>query len=177
MGFCPSRSTQITAAPSIRLFDRRVTVSSQFDYRGGFVQANVNEFNRCSTAIANCRAANDPAAPLEHQARRIAGIDPRFGATRWGYQEDASFTRWREFSVTAVLPTRFAAGLRASSASVSVGGRNLALFTRYSGYDPEVNQQAGFPPPFAGAAYEGFGADNPTAPQSRYWILRLNLGF
>jgi hypothetical protein len=78
--------------------------------------------------------------------------------------------RWRELSVTAQLPDWIPARLRARTATLSLAGRNLALFTNYSGYDPEVNPSTGI------AGIEGF-SDNPTAPQSRYWLLRLNLGF
>jgi TonB-dependent SusC/RagA subfamily outer membrane receptor len=168
--------SQLSTTPQVVLFNGRVTVSSQFDHRGGFVQTNVNELNRCSTGINNCRAANDPKASFADQVRRIAFNSARFGSTRWGFEEDGSFTRWRELAVSVDIPQRYVSMLQARSAMLTVAGRNLKLWTKYSGYDPEINQQAGFPPPFAGAVYEGFGGDNPTAPQSRYWMLRFVLG-
>jgi hypothetical protein len=44
----------------------------------------------------------------------------------------------------------------------------LALFTKYSGTDPEVITTPG--------SAEGFN-DNTAAPQSRVWLLRVTLGF
>ena len=58
----------------------------------------------------------------------------------------------------------------ASSVAVSLSGRNLHLFTRYSGIDPEVNATPG------PGNHEGYN-DSLTAPQSRYWLFRVNLGF
>jgi TonB-linked SusC/RagA family outer membrane protein len=54
---------------------------------------------------------------------------------------DADFIRWRELRVNYTIPQRWASGMRASRASVYVGGRNLATLTDYPGLDPEVNQR------------------------------------
>jgi TonB-linked SusC/RagA family outer membrane protein len=159
---------QLTLTSGVSLPNRGIRVSSQFDRRTGFRQVNVNEINRCSSGFAgNCRAINDPTAPLADQARTIARITGSLGNSAFGYMEDGSFTRWRELAIDADIPQRFARHLRASTASLTLAGRNLALFTNYKGYDPEVN---------SGGAGIGY-SDNPTAPQSRYWLLRLNLGF
>ena len=56
--------------------------------------------------------------------------------------EDGSYTKLREFSVAYELPR-----LRAIAGqwSVSITGRNLYTWTRYSGWDPEVGLEAGLP--------------------------------
>jgi hypothetical protein len=142
-------------------------VSTQFDHRGGNRVANFAEINRCGLSLANCRAVNDRSAPLADQMRTVAANSLRFGRTRWAFTEDASFTRWRELAVTYALSQGMAARLRAQTASVTFTGRNLRLFTHYSGVDPESNDAAGL--------IEGYGG-NPTAPAARYWLLRVNLG-
>lgn len=55
------------------------------------------------------------------------------------YVEDGSYVKLREVSLTYDLPAAFAQSLRAGSASLTVSGRNLHTWTKYSGYDPEMN--------------------------------------
>lgn len=47
--------------------------------------------------------------------------------------------RWRELSVTYTAPRRYASRIGASDLTLNVGVRNLALWTKYTGTDPEVN--------------------------------------
>lgn len=51
----------------------------------------------------------------------------------------ADFVRWREISLTYSLPRGMAERLRIRNASVTIAGRNLILWTRYDGVDPELN--------------------------------------
>lgn len=55
------------------------------------------------------------------------------------YVEDGSYVKLREISLTYNLPSSFAQSVRASSAALTVSGRNLHTWTKYSGYDPEMN--------------------------------------
>lgn len=84
------------------------------------------------------------------------------------YYEDASFIRLREVSLTYSLPADIARYFRARGASLSVGGRNLALWTDYGGPDPEVISAAG----------AEFGRmDFLTLPQPRRFVARVNFTF
>jgi TonB-linked SusC/RagA family outer membrane protein len=157
---------QLTASSSLALWDGRIRVSTQFDYRGGNRVINFTESNRCSSFFNNCQAVNDPTASLEDQARAVAFNSDRYGRTLYGYLEDGSFVRWRELAVTYSVPDAFARPLRARTASITLTGRNLRLFTGYSGVDPESNDAVGS---------EGY-SDNSTPPAARYWLLRVNLG-
>jgi TonB-linked SusC/RagA family outer membrane protein len=158
---------QLTVASSLMLFHGRLRLSTQFDHRGGYQITNFSEANRCSLFLRDCRAVNDPTASLADQANAVALNSSRLGRTLFGYTEDASFTRWRELAVTYTLPDGVAHRLRAQTASMTVTGRNLHLFTRFSGIDPETNDTVGL--------VEGYGG-NPTTPPARYWLLRVNLG-
>ncbi|MEO8334977.1 MAG: TonB-dependent receptor [bacterium] len=158
---------QLSVSPEVSLFRNRLRVSAQFDYRGDFAQYNHSEANRCGLAISDCKAVNDKSASLASQARAVALQTASLGSTSWGYYEDASFTRWRELAITAELPSRLTRWSR-GNASVSLAARNLALFTNYSGADPEVISTPG--------ATEGFD-DNAAPPQSRIWLLRFTIGF
>jgi TonB-linked SusC/RagA family outer membrane protein len=159
---------QLTATSALTLLGDRLRVSVQFDYRGGNKIANYTSLSRCSLFIGDCRAVNDVRAPLADQAAAVAENSASLGNTYFGYVEDASFTRWRELAVTYSLPASLAHRLNAQSASMTLTGRNLHLFTSYTGLDPEVNDTVGL--------VEGYGG-NPTTPPSRYWLLRVNLAF
>jgi outer membrane receptor protein involved in Fe transport len=87
------------------------------------------------------------------------------------YFEDGSYVRFRELSLTWLVPAAITNRLRlAPGSSITLGGRNLALWTDYTGYDPEVL-----------AVDEAFGgmfrADLFTVPQSRRLFARLNVQF
>lgn len=156
---------QFTLSTALGLFGERLTVSSLFERRSGHVGMNFSELNACAFFVA-CRAVNDPTAPLWEQARAVAFNK----AGTWaGYMEDASFTRWRELAITYRVPEAFAARFGARSMSVTLSGRNLRLWTNYTSPDPEVNSVAG------SLIIQG-NSDNPTAPQTRYWMLRVNVG-
>ncbi len=159
--------------PTISLLGGRMYLSSLFVYRGGWVQTNFSELNKCN--FGSCRARNDPEASLHSQAQYIAFTKP--GLTYAGYQEDGTFTRWAEASVSytfqpgALQPL----GLGASSATVSLSARNLMLWTDYTGPDPEVTANPSLSGNF-GTRWD-LGYDNPTAPPARYMIMRVKLNF
>src|SRR3989441_13216683 len=45
--------------------------------------------------------------------------------TQWGFMDKADFIRLREASITYDFPVEWARAMRASAASVTLGGRNL----------------------------------------------------
>ena len=53
--------------------------------------------------------------------------------------ESANFVRWRELSLTYNLPPAFTQRLGLRNMSLTLAGRNLAIWTKYSGVDPELN--------------------------------------
>jgi TonB-linked SusC/RagA family outer membrane protein len=84
------------------------------------------------------------------------------------YIQPGDFVRLREVSVTYSLPRSIARYVRAASASVTVGGQNLALWTDYEGYDPEV----------ASNATAQFNRDDFfTQPPVRRFITRVSLTY
>lgn len=88
---------------------------------------------------------------------------------RDAYMTSGDYWRFREFSVTWTLPNAVAQRMRVGGASLAVGGRNLHLWTKYDGRDPEVNGADGLVNPFR--------ADVETLPQVRRMFARLNLQF
>ncbi len=53
--------------------------------------------------------------------------------------EDASFVRLREVSITYSFPEKWFTGSIVSRVDIGLSGRNLLLYTDYSGIDPETN--------------------------------------
>ena len=82
--------------------------------------------------------------------------------------EDATFTRLREISISYSFRGRWisrVAGFR--QVDLKLSGRNLGLWTKYSGYDPEVN--------LGGAQNANRGIDWFNAPLAHAWIMQFNL--
>jgi TonB-linked SusC/RagA family outer membrane protein len=158
----PTRELSVT--PVLTLF-KDVQLSAVVQYRGGNrVYNNTEEFRCTSSAFNNCHAVNDPKASLEDQAAAIA----RLMGSSWGYIERGDFTKLREASLTYTLPQRYAGRVRASSLAFTLAGRNLYTWTKYKGFDPEVNSQQN----------SNFAvSDFLTQPPVRTWLLRLDLGF
>lgn len=168
---------QLSLMTGFNLWNNRVRVSSLFERRSGHTVLNISEVNRSAPLISNSRAANDPSASLWDQARLVAF---RERGSWWGYVEDGSFTRWRELSLSLNIPEGLLTRINAGSAVLSLTARNLALFTNYTGKDPEVDSNPALAldsGPLAGLRFAEGYADNSTVPQTRHFILRLTLGF
>ncbi len=90
--------------------------------------------------------------------------------------QDGSFARWRELALTYNLGETVASKLGFRNAALTVAGRNIFLWTRYPGQDPESNENGrGSTGTLADNfqnATDGFGLPIP-----RRISLTLNLGF
>lgn len=160
--------TELSANLGITLFNNRVRIGGQLDYRGDYLANNFTDYFRCTSSAANnCQALNDPSTPLSEQARVIAGRTAALGATPAGYLEEADFLRLRELSITYYASDAIARALRVTRASFTITGRNLATWTGYTGIDPEVN----------GGGQSDAPVDFLTQPPVTFWTFRVNLGF
>jgi hypothetical protein len=113
------------------------------------------------------------------QARAIANNDGY--STNALYDEDGSFVRVREVSLTCALPLQRLPLSWVRSASLTLAVRNLALWTRYTGPDPEASNTAAqnvqFDPISGGSIVNNnVRIDYGAVPLARYWVVRLNLG-
>ncbi|MBK8704302.1 MAG: hypothetical protein IPN33_12240 [Saprospiraceae bacterium] len=86
--------------------------------------------------------------------------------------EDGSFIRLQTVRIGYNLPLSWIAPIRMKSAKVYFAANNLAVFTKYSGYDPEVtSNQVDYRYPFVqGFDYGGF-------PRAKTFIAGLNIQF
>jgi TonB-dependent starch-binding outer membrane protein SusC len=82
--------------------------------------------------------------------------------------EDGSFIRLNNVTLGYSLPDKLISKVGLSKFRIFATGRNLAIWTKYSGYDPEVNSSSN---PFTP------GVDNSSFPRSRSYTIGLNATF
>ncbi len=61
------------------------------------------------------------------------------------FYEDASFARLKDVSLAYQVPSSILNRLKLSKLKLYITGRNLATFTKYTGLDPEINNQLDVP--------------------------------
>jgi hypothetical protein len=153
---------------SLGFFKNTLRLSALFDYRGNFFNQWGYQNQRCVSS-GNCRAVNDPTAPLGDQAAAVAA-NSASKRTQWGVFVPNDFIRFREMSLAYTVPERLIRTARATSATIILSGRNLGTpWTKYPGIDPEANSNA--------ANNGGGNNDFFSPPALRYWLVRVNLGF
>lgn len=133
-------------------FRRNWRLSTLVEYRAGdFTVTNLTDaFRNANPLIGrNTIAAARVESALENPA---SSVDQRLQAAKdWlnlkalspydglNQGEDGDFVRLREVSLTYTAPASMAAKVRAKDLAVTLSGRNLFLWTKYKGTDPEVN--------------------------------------
>jgi TonB-dependent SusC/RagA subfamily outer membrane receptor len=174
----PSLPTQeVSVSTHVGFWRDAVTLSGLVDYRGGYKIANLVAYF-ADGYNGNTRGQNDPTAPLSLQARAFENQCCVFNALD---VEDGSFVRVREVSVTYALPRSLVRAIRMQSLSVTGAVRNLVLWTRYSGVDPEVTNTEAYnlqssPSSGGNAVNNNVRGDIGAVPLARYWVVRLNMG-
>lgn len=134
-------------------FLKNFRLNSLFEYKFGeyYVHNLTDAFRRSHGTIGrNIRRASEleaimlnPASTPEQRvaaagtwAREIASLSPYDGLNEI---ENIYLVRWRELSLTYDIPSEYVSWLGVGNASVSFAGRNIALWTDYTGIDPETN--------------------------------------
>jgi hypothetical protein len=86
------------------------------------------------------------------------------------FLEDASYIRLKNISVSYNLPNSFVDQLNLEKFKIYMSIQNLLTFTKYQGWDPEVNADFN-------ASNISLGNDFYSAPQARTIVFGLNIGF
>ena len=159
----PFPTVELNVMPSLSI-GKFARITATIDHRGGQKIYDLTNVYRNAIFLNGAAVQSPSASNLFEQAAAQAAT---FGLTG-GYVEDASFTKLRELAVTLSLPDKFAAQMRAASATLTIAGRNLHTWTNYKGLDPELN---------AGAQANFTTTDFLTMPQVRYFTARLALSF
>jgi len=157
----PLPKVQYSISPTLTLM-KIFRISALFDHKGNYKLFNNTRRFRCS--FGNCREAFDKNTPLADQAASI-GISL---GTDAGYIEDATFTKLRELAFSVKAPDSWSSAFGGRNMELTVAGRNLHTWTKYTGFDPEINSSPG-------ANFST--SDFLTLPPTRSWTVRLNVSF
>jgi TonB-dependent SusC/RagA subfamily outer membrane receptor len=127
---------------------------SMFEFKGGnFMVHNLShefrqnhaQLGRNTPAVAALEAVLlNPASTAEQRLEAARTYTTQYGGGLAPYAgmnavEKGDYMRWRELSLTYTLPASFIERTGANSISLTASARNLALWTGYSGIDPENN--------------------------------------
>jgi TonB-linked SusC/RagA family outer membrane protein len=136
---------------------RNLQINTLFEYRTGNVyNSNLTDgFRNSSPTIGrnNQRPAeleaifNDPSKSAKERADALLEFVYRYQELTpfdgMNLLEKSDFIRFREVGVTYNAPASFAQKLGFSNLSFNLSGRNMALWTPYTGIDPEMNAVSG----------------------------------
>jgi TonB-linked SusC/RagA family outer membrane protein len=137
------------------------------------IGSNLREYSEIEATL------NDPSSTPE---QRLAAADAYIRHHRRLLEpglsefEKGDFVRFNELALTYTAPDAVAARVRARSLSVTLSGRNLALWTDYSGSDPEISYGGRDP---GGGVTANFNDSNDSfgMPVPRRFGLRINIGY
>ena len=162
-----SPKVEMTFSPGLDLFERMVRVTASFNHKSGFLLKNSSERIRCQTNN-NCRGVNDITAPLAEQARATA-MREHPSRTQAGYWDKGDFTKLREVAITFNAPKSWSGRrvLGAERLSLTLSGRNLKTWSRFTGVDPEM----------VAGPDENVQDPFQASPPPSYYSMRLNFGF
>jgi hypothetical protein len=157
----PLPKQQFSISPALTLM-KLFRISALFDHKGGYKLFNNTRRFRCS--FGNCREAFDKSTPLADQAASI-GISL---GTDAGYIESANFTKLRELAFSMRAPDSWSSAFGGRNMELTIAGNNLHTWTKYTGFDPEINSTPG-------ANFST--SDFLTLPPTRSWTARLSVSF
>lgn len=156
--FVGTSEPKVTIAmhPGISLLRGMIGINMSFSYSNGMSQDVGTSQNTLNGLWGSTRQGHDYARQAALSVIRN---------TRYGFIQNVNQLRFQSLSISANVRRKYAEILRAKSASISLQGSNLGLWTNYMGVDPNVNALSG-----------SHGVmDAGQLPQPRAWILRLSL--
>ena len=159
---------EMSFSGTLSLFNR-FHVFSMVDVKNGAKKLDGNTRARCGI-FGRCKEnfptafANDNLDPIRVFESNSSSQYVDFLIT------NSNYARWRELTVSYDVPDRLVQMARGRKATISLSGRNLGLWTGYTGFEPEAM--------FLGGSRGGNAAwEQTTLPQLRTWLISLNLGF
>jgi TonB-linked SusC/RagA family outer membrane protein len=165
-GFEGNASTTIS-------FLKHFQLNAMANWQTGFMIYNNTARFRDLSGVSSYRANHKDQLPAEERLKHFGPFITEDGrsipatSVYIGNMEKGDYLRLREVSLTYSMPRSLARSFHANGASITLAGRNLGLWTKYSGADPEV----------LGDATETSRTDFLTMPQTRRWVARVNLNF
>ena len=170
-------------------FRQHWKVQSTMEYRTGYLVQNLTDGFRLSqhpSIGSNRKEFSEVQSVMQNPAstpeQRVAAATEYINKYRrllepgLNQAQNGSFLRWRELALTYDLGATTAKRLGFNNASITLAGRNILMFTKYPGQDPESNENGrGSTGTLADNfqnATDGFGLPIP-----KRVSLAINLGF
>jgi len=183
----PALPTRLMSLSNTFTFFKNFRLYALLDHHGGHRLFNFKEYNRCALVAngPNCARLNRPedvgTARLD-TLRALYGISGTPTTTTGAYTqaqfiEKADFVKLRDLSLTMVLPAAWARAARMQTASVVLTGKNLALWTDYTGLDPEVNGYSNNQLRGSGNASQFLRIDAYSWPMIRRYTAQINFTY
>lgn len=138
------------------------------DGAGGFMSASADWFdNQTRDQLKRWRKPGDITNVPEARLNRFGDFDSPSMSTRYIY--DASYVRLKNLTLGYNLPQNILSKARLSNVRIYVSAVNLLTFTKYPGWDPEVNTDYR-------AGNVNQGSDFYAAPQIKSVVFGLTVG-
>ncbi len=137
-------------------------------YNGGgkFMSANGDYFDNQTTD--QLRRWQNPGDITDVPQARLYGANGTGESSR--YVSDGSYVRLKTVTLGYNVPSSIVTRMKLTKARIYASAQNLATFTDYKGWDPEVNSDT-----YASNVNQGI--DFYSAPQARTITFGINLGF
>ena len=177
-------------------FFRRFRLNALFEYKAGnyyvnnltdafrkshpLIGRNIPEAAKLEAILLNPNStAQERLEAANRWVREFRALAPYSGLNAI---EPADFVRWRELSLAYEVPRTLAARFGLRSATITISGRNIALWTKYTGIDPELNAigREGSSGPMPGVNINDNFLDGVEAfgfPIPRQFLFSLRVGF
>ncbi len=130
-----------------------------------FMRNWVNSYNNVSTDALNRWREQGDVTNYPKPTRGDPMRNTNRVSDRW--IEDGSYIRLKNVNLAYDFPNAITDKLKISGLRLYVTGQNLVTWTHYTGYDPEVSSYSGL----------RLGIDDGAYPQSRTFIMGLNVKF
>jgi hypothetical protein len=158
---------ELAFSGTLAMFNR-FRVFSMVDVKNGHKKLDGNTRARCGI-FGRCKENFLGTFAGEVDSLRAAQVASNSNLVDF-FISTSNYARWRELTVSYDVPGKYAKMARADHATLSLSGRNLALWTSYPGFEPEAM--------FLGGSRGGNASwEQTTLPQLRTWMVTLNLGF
>lgn len=166
----PNPSNQQTLSTSFTVF-RSLTFNALLNRRAGHRRMDTSEGRRNCFILDRSGGRMCAFRQAELTPAQQAALESRAGDAPMLFLHDADFIKLREVTVRYMLPASLVARVgMVSSASITIGGRNLATWTDFPGVDPEADVSSG---------QDGFGSTGIYGElgPARLWFGRLAITF
>jgi hypothetical protein len=109
--------------------------------------------------------------PARNENTGVIRMDGDLSASDF-FVEDGSYLRLKNLQLGYTIPVSLSRKIRIERCRIYIGAKNLLTFTNYSGFDPEVGENTAL-----NNSILEKGFDRGTYPQSKMYMIGINLGF